>query len=79
MQSVKIILKAAGLAEITLASKDNVPEGITSATLDLYDGDLASYLNSAEYTLTLVIVLDKDLESSMIVEARLKYKITVGV
>ena len=79
VKSVKINLAAAGLADITLASKDNVPIDITSATLDLYDGDLASYLNSAEYTLTLVIVLDKDLESSMIVEARLKYKITVGV
>jgi len=79
VQSVKIILKAAGIAEITLASKDNVPEGITSATLDLYDGNLASYLNSSEYTLTLVLLLDKDLEESMIIEAKLKYKITVGV
>ena len=79
VQSVKINLKAAGLPEITLASKDNIPEGITSATLDLYDKDIAGYLNSSEYTLTLVILLDQDLENSMIVEAKLKYKITVGV
>jgi hypothetical protein len=79
VESIKIYLEAAGLPKITLASKDNVPEGITSATLDLYDKDIAGYLNSSEYKLTLVIVLDKDLEDSMTVEAKLKYKITVGV
>ena len=79
VESIKINLEAAGLKEITLASKDPVAEGLTSASLDVYTGDLAAYLNSSEYTLTLVILLDEDLVNSMVVKATLKYKITVGV
>ncbi len=79
IQSIKINLEAEGLDEITLASKDPVPEGLTSASLDVYTGDLAAYLNSSEYILTLVVLLDQDLVNNMVVKATLKYKITVGV
>ena len=79
VQSIEIKLMAEGLGEITLASKNNVPVGLTSVSLDVYKGDLAAYLNSSEYTVTLVILLDEDLVNSMTVNAVLKYKITVGV
>jgi hypothetical protein len=77
--SINIKLKAEGLSEITLTSKNNVPIGATSIELDVYNGDLAAYLNSPEYTLTLGILLDEDLVSSMTVKATLKYEITVGL
>ncbi len=79
VQSIEIKLKAAGLDEIVLASKSNVAEGLTFETLDVYSGDLAAYLNSAQYTLTLVVFLDQDLVNPLTVKAILKYKITVGV
>lgn len=78
VESIEIKIKAQGLDEITFASKDNVPDGLTFATLDVYDGEMKKYLEASEYTLTISLLLDQDLVEPMAIQAKIKYKITVG-
>ena len=78
VESIEIMIKAQGLDEITFASKENVPDGLTFATLDVYDGEMKEYLQASEYTITLKLLLDQDLEEPMTIHAELKYKITVS-
>ncbi|UCH15117.1 MAG: hypothetical protein JSV22_03910 [Bacteroidales bacterium] len=78
VESIEIKIKAQDLDEITLASKDIVPDGLTFATLNLYKGELKEYLQASEYTVTLSLLLDQDLTEPMTIHAKLKYKITVG-
>ena len=77
--SIEITIEATGLPIITLASKDNVPDGLTFSTLDVYEGELKDYLKADSYKLTIILFLDEDLEESMKVRAKLKYKMTIGV
>ncbi len=78
VESIEIKIKAQGLDEITLASKESVPDGLTFATLDVYKGEMKEYLKASEYTLTIVLLLDQDLTEHLTIHAKLKYKITVG-
>ena len=77
--SIDIIIEATGLPAIVLASKDNVPDGITFSTLDVYDGELKDYLKAKSYKLTIKLYLDEDLEEQMTIRAELKHKITLGI
>ncbi len=79
VESIEIIIEATGLPAITLASKDNVPDGLTFSTLDVYTGELKDYLKADSYKLTIKLFLDEDLEESMKIRAKLKYKITLGI
>ena len=76
---IDLVMEATGLDKITLASKDNVPDGLTFSDLDVYDGELKDYLKADSYKLTIKLFLDEDLEESMKIRAKLKYKITVGI
>jgi hypothetical protein len=77
--SITIIIEATGLPAITLASKDNVPDGLTFSTLDIYKDELKDYLKADSYKLTIKLFLDEDLVDPMTIRAELKHKITVGI
>jgi hypothetical protein len=77
--SIEIIIEATGLPAVTLASKDNVPDGLTSSTLDVYTGELKDYLKAKSYKLTIKLFLDEDLVDPMTIRAELKHKITLGI
>jgi hypothetical protein len=79
VESIEISIEAEGLDKIVFASKDNVEEGLTSANLDFYQGELKKYLEADEYKLILILHLDQDLEAAMQINAKIKYEITVGV
>jgi hypothetical protein len=77
--SITIIIEATGLPAIKLASKDNVPDGLTFSTLDIYKDELKDYLKAKSYKLTIKLFLDEYLVDPMTIRAELKYKITVGI
>jgi len=77
--SIEITIEAEGLDKIVFASKDNVEDGLTFATMDFYQGELKNYLEASSYKLTITLHLDQDLETAMQIMAKIKYEITVGV
>jgi hypothetical protein len=77
--SIAIIIEATGLPAVTLASKDDVPDGLTSSTLEVYTGELKDYLKAKSYKLTIKLYLDENLEEQMTIRAELKYKLTLGI
>ena len=79
VESFEITVEAEGLDKIVFASKDNVENGLTFATLDVYQGEMKAYLEAPSYKLTLTLHLDQDLEAAMQIRAEIRYEITVGV
>lgn len=79
VESFEITIETEGKDKIVFASKDNVGNGLTFVTLDIYKGELIDYIQASSYKLTLTLHLDQDLEVSMHIRAKIQYELTVGV
>ena len=78
-ESFRITLEAPDKDAIKVAEVTSVPEGITEIILIKEGVDLSDYLKSDQYTIKVKTVLDQDLETHMIMRARVRYEIKVGL
>lgn len=79
LESIEVFISAEGLSEILIASKIDVPVGISLLDLDVTDVDLKEYIKKDKYTLRLNTITDEaisqdhqiDIKSTFFVDAKI--------
>lgn len=70
LESIEVYISADGLEEIKIASKVDVPEGVSTLDLDVSDADLKEYIKKDSYSLRLNTVTDEAMSQDHVIDVK---------
>jgi hypothetical protein len=73
-----VFMSAASIDEIKVASVGTIPDGATSAALQIEQSDVKKFLNEDEYTVKISGELGEAITEPINLVAKIKYEVTVG-
>jgi hypothetical protein len=74
-----VFMSATAINEIKVASVGNIPDGATSAVLQIEQSDVKKFLNEEEYTIRISGELGEAITEPIDMVAKIKYEVTVGL
>lgn len=79
LDEIQVYLAADGLDEVEVAYRENVPDGASTLTLDLYGGDLSEYLKQDKIYLRVRVVKDGSISVDHEVDANVTFAVKAKV
>jgi hypothetical protein len=80
LEEVELFIKADGLPEVSVASKNPVPAGSDNTlTFDTSEEDLSEYIKADEFTIRVRTVLDEVISVDHEVEARMVFRVDAKI
>ena len=78
-ESFEAVISSDNMTETVAGMINQVPDNATLLTFDITDDNLLEYMGGEEYVLKIRGVLDKDLETSLDILVRFRFKIGIGL